>query len=190
MPKPANSPNADGDLKDALDNLKEAVELFCVAFHEARQVSCPLSSAEALTAELLERGLQQEPELIARHGLEGQHSRLRRQWQEWTRIPRHSGEVEIDLGGHHGVDVLARYARRLVETSAQYLRRITSHRFEPARRRLIMPQAAGRIIIVTGEDHGFALELHTTAREDWQTGAIASYLKMANPALLGEFTIG
>jgi hypothetical protein len=30
----------------------------------------------------------------------------------------------------------------------------------------------------------------TTAREDWQTGVIASYLKMANPSLLGEFTIG
>lgn len=177
------------DLKEALDNLKEAVEIFCAAYSEAHAAVCPLAAGHGLSLEHLERGLQEEPGVLSRAGLAGERARLRRAWVERVKIPRRRGEVEISLSGHHGQGVLARFAARLAETSGHYVARISSRRFEPARRRLIMPQAGGRIVIVTGDDAGFALELQTTAREDWQTGAIASYLKMANPALLGDFTI-
>jgi hypothetical protein len=179
----------DKDLKEALDNLKEAVELFCMAYSEARSATCPLG-AQVVSLDALEKGIADEPVLLERHGLSGTREHLRRQWQGRLRIPLNRAPVEIDLPDHHGTPILARYAHRLAESSADYVRRITSHRWDPAHRRLIMPRPGGRIVVVTGEDSGLALELYTTAREDWQTGIIASYLKMTNPALLAEFTIG
>jgi hypothetical protein len=182
-----DKPAPGADLKDALDNLKEAVELFCLAYGEARQGACPLGAG----LEALERRLSEEDDLLRHPPLAEKRAAIERRWQEWLRIPRNrEARVEIALTDHHGHGVLLRYAHRLAQTASHYLLRIGSHHFEPARRRLIMPQTGGRIVIVTAEDAGYALECLTTAREDWQTGVIASYLKMANPALLGGFTIG
>jgi len=183
----ANPPLGDADLKAALDNLKEAAELFCMAYGEVRSTSC---SGESLTLEVIERGLAEETRLIEGHGLREKREKISRLWHEGLRIPRNKGEVEVAIAAHHGATLLERYARRLAQTSAHYLVRISSHPYEPGRRGFIIPKPGGRILIVTSSDAGFALELQTTAREDWQTGIIASYLKLANPALLGEFTIG
>lgn len=228
MAEPPDKLPPQADLKDALDNLKEAVEFFCLAYGEARQGACPLGAG----LEALERGLSEEDDLLRHPPLAEKRAAIERHWQEWLRIPRNrEARVEIALADHHGHGVLLCYARRLGGEPPRAgaapwdpLRHPGAWRRGPgllgvAEEGLVAPHArgaghgsktghegprrqrrrgfrpAGKAGIVTQGEAGRHLPVvahHclTTAREDWQTGVIASYLKMANPALLGDFTIG